>query len=155
MIGPGVFPNRQFQLLTPVRVVEPVCDVACCRYRRAVTIGRVLAATVDCAEPAALARFWLRLVGGEIDLRTVSHNWVALRDVPGIGNLGFQKVPEGKSTKNRVHLDIEVESIEEAAAEAVRAGATVRGTTIEEPTNFLLVMLDPEDNEFCLIRRKG
>lgn len=118
-------------------------------------IGRVLAATIDCAEPAVLARFWLRLVGGEIDPRTESHDWVALRDVPGIGNLGFQKVPEGKPAKNRVHLDIEVESIEEATAAAVSAGATVRGETVEEPTNFFLVMLDPEGNEFCLIRRKG
>lgn len=119
------------------------------------SIGRVLAATFDCADPAALAGFWLRVVGGEVDPRTAADDWVALRDVPGIGNIGFQKVPEGKTAKNRVHLDVEVDSIEDAAAAAASAGARVQGGKVAEPTGWFQVMLDPEDNEFCLVRRKG
>jgi predicted enzyme related to lactoylglutathione lyase len=117
--------------------------------------GRVLAVTIDCREPAPLAAFWAATVGGEIDARTVAEDWVALMDVPGIGNIGFQRVPEQKSVKNRVHIDIDVDDIESAAAEIVGAGGTVRGETVEEHTNYFLVMLDPEGNEFCLIKRKG
>ncbi|MFM8600489.1 MAG: VOC family protein [Actinomycetota bacterium] len=117
------------------------------------SIGRVLAVTFDCADPAGLAGFWMGIVGGEIDLRTVADDWVALRDVPGIGNVGFQKVPAGKTAKNRVHLDIEVDSIDVAAVAAVRAGARMQGGTVAESTGWFQVMLDPEGNEFCLIRR--
>lgn len=119
------------------------------------SIGRVLAVTFDCADPAGLAGFWMGIVGGEIDLRTVADDWVALRDVPGIGNVGFQKVPEGKSAKNRVHLDVEVDSIDVAAVAAVRAGARMQGGTVAESTGWFQVMLDPEGNEFCLILRKN
>ncbi|MGA1542796.1 MAG: VOC family protein, partial [Ilumatobacteraceae bacterium] len=43
------------------------------------SIARVLAVTIDCHDPARLAEFWRDLVGGEIDARTVSDDWVALR----------------------------------------------------------------------------
>ena len=111
--------------------------------------------TFDCADPAGLAGFWMGIVGGEIDPRTVADDWVALRDVPGIGNIGFQKVPEGKSVKNRVHLDVEVDSIDVAAVAAVRAGARMQGGTVAESTGWFQVMLDPEGNEFCLILRNN
>jgi predicted enzyme related to lactoylglutathione lyase len=117
-------------------------------------IGEVLAVTIDCADPALLARFWMAVAGGEIDPRTESGDWVALRNVPNLGNLGFQKVPESKAVKNRVHLDVEVADMGSAVAAAVSAGATVNGTTVEEPTNWFTVLLDPEGNEFCLVVRR-
>lgn len=117
------------------------------------SIARVLAVTIDCHDPARLAAFWRDVVGGEIDARTVSDDWVALRDVPVLGNLGFQKVPEGKSVKNRVHLDIEVDDIAEATPRVVALGATDSGSTVDESTGQFRVFRDPEGNEFCLIRR--
>ena len=72
-------------------------------------IARPLAVTFDCHDPVMLASFWQRLVGGEVERATADADWVALSDVPVFGHLGFQKVPEGKAVKNRVHLDLDVD----------------------------------------------
>lgn len=73
----------------------------------------------------------------------------------------FQKVPEGKVAKNRVHLDVHVggsqdvdpgerqRRIEAAASELVEAGA-VEIDRFDEPTGWWIVMQDPEGNEFCV-----
>ena len=117
------------------------------------SIARVLAVTFDCHDPALLASFWKELVGGAIDTRTESDDWVALRDVPVIGNIGFQKVPEAKAVKNRVHLDVEVDDIGVAIPHVIALGATDSGDTVDESTGQFRVFRDPEGNEFCLIRR--
>lgn len=119
------------------------------------TIGKFLAAVIDCSDPIILSKFWQSMLGGEIDPRTQNAEWVALSGVPGLGYLGFQKVPEAKMVKNRVHLDIDVESIDEAIKTAVAINAKVVGKVVEEQTNFFQVMLDPEGNEFCFIVRKN
>jgi predicted enzyme related to lactoylglutathione lyase len=68
--------------------------------------------------------------------------------------MGFQKVPETKQVKNRVHLDLDVPDIEEAVTSSTRIGATRHGVVHEEPANFFQVMSDPEGNEFCFILLK-
>ena len=118
-------------------------------------IGKFLAAVMDCSDPLMLSKFWKQLLGGDIDTRTETAEWVALSGVPGLGYLGFQKVPERKEVKNRVHLDIDVESIDDAVALAVALGAKKVASVIEEQTNWFQVMLDPEENEFCFILRKN
>jgi predicted enzyme related to lactoylglutathione lyase len=120
-----------------------------------VAIGKFLAAVMDCSDPLVLSKFWQQILGGDIDTRTETAEWVALSGVPGLGYLGFQKVPELKSVKNRVHLDIDVESIDDAVALAVALGAKKVASVIEEQTNWFQVMLDPEENEFCFILRKN
>ncbi len=117
-------------------------------------IARVLAVTVDCHDPALLAVFWREMVGGDIDTRTEAADWVALRDVPVIGNIGFQKVPEGKAVKNRVHLDVEVDDIDDATLHVIALGGRDSGETVDESTGQFRVFHDPEGNEFCLIRRR-
>ena len=103
----------------------------------------------------ALARFWEQVVGGRIDDRTLDDDWVNLRDVPVVGHLGFQRVPEGRVVKNRVHLDVEVANIDEAVARLIALGATASGDTVDEGNGWLRVMADPEGNEFCLIVRRS
>jgi predicted enzyme related to lactoylglutathione lyase len=116
-------------------------------------VARFLAAVIDCADPHRLATFWQSMLGGEVDSRTASEEWIALIDLPAMGILAFQKVPEAKATKNRVHIDLEVADIATAVSEAVAAGAQVAGGVVVEPTNRFQVMLDPEGNEFCFIDR--
>ncbi|MFM9132599.1 MAG: VOC family protein [Actinomycetota bacterium] len=116
-------------------------------------IARPLAVAFDCHDPATLLKFWQQLVGGVPEPGPHEDDFLVLEDVPVFGYLGFQKVPEGKTAKNRVHLDIEVDSIDVAAVAAVRAGARMQGGTVAESTGWFQVMLDPEGNEFCLIRR--
>jgi hypothetical protein len=54
-----------------------------------------------------------------------------------------------------VHVDVDVESIEDAVDLAVALGAKRVAGVIEEQTNWFQVMLDPEENEFCFILRKN
>ena len=118
-------------------------------------IGKFLAAVMDCRDPLDLSTFWQQILGGEVDSRTATAEWVALSGVPGLGYLGFQKVPEPKAVKNRIHVDVDVESIEDAVDLAVALGAKKVAGVVEEQTNWFQVMLDPEENEFCFILRKN
>jgi predicted enzyme related to lactoylglutathione lyase len=116
-------------------------------------IARPLAITIDCHDPRALLSFWQQLVGGNL-MAESPDDYLMLEDIPVIGMMGFQKVPEAKQVKNRVHLDLDVPDIEEAVTSSTRIGATRHGVVHEEPANFFQVMSDPEGNEFCFILLK-
>ena len=116
-------------------------------------IARPLAITIDCHDPRLLVSFWQQLVGGNL-LAESPDDYLMLEGIPTIGMMGFQKVPEAKQVKNRVHLDLDVPNIEEAVISSTRFGATRHGTIHEEPSNFFQVMSDPEGNEFCFILLK-
>jgi predicted enzyme related to lactoylglutathione lyase len=114
-------------------------------------IARFLAVVIDCHDPAELAGFWKEMLGGSVEPRTQSPEWVALNDVPGLGILAFQRVPEGKTIKNRLHIDVDVTDIASSVEAAVALGAVTVGDVVEEPTNRFQVMRDPEGNEFCFV----
>ena len=116
-------------------------------------IARPLAITIDCHDPRALLSFWQQLVGGNL-MAESPDDYLMLQDIPAIGMMGFQKVPEAKQVKNRVHLDLDVSDIEEAVTSSTRIGAKRQGVVHEEPSNFFQVMIDPEGNEFCFILLK-
>ncbi len=102
---------------------------------------------LDCAEPGRLAEFWGKLL--ECGWGSLDENWAVVQATP---LMGFQKVPEPKSSdKNRVHLDIEVDDIPAAIARAEALGARTWGDPRFGPDGGFQVMLDPEDNEFCLV----
>jgi hypothetical protein len=67
-----------------------------------------------------------------------------LEGVPSLGYLGFQKVPESKAVKNRVHIDLVVPELAESVRRAVGHGGRLSGS----------VMQDPEGNEFCFVQFK-
>lgn len=116
-------------------------------------IARPLAVVVDCLDPSSLVPFWQAMVGGDTDQATLEDDWVALKGVEGIGYLAFQRVPESRVAKNRLHLDLEVVDIVAAAEAAAALGAHLLGGVVDEVTNLLQVLTDPEGNEFCLIQR--
>jgi len=103
---------------------------------------------VDCREPRQLARFWAALLGGEVVDRP--HGWSYLTP-PGFPRLGFQPVPEPKTAKNRLHMDIEVDEIEAATARALALGAERIGGVVTDEAGSFQVMRDPEGNEFCFV----
>ena len=117
-------------------------------------IASFLGLVFDCHSPSRLAEFWKQVLGGEADPANTSDDWLALKDVPLLGYVCFQKVPEAKGVKNRVHIDIKVDDIPDAAERAVAAGARCSGGVVDEPGNWFQVMLDPEGNEFCFIQLK-
>ena len=112
-------------------------------------IGRIDEVVVDCAEPLALAEFWAAVLGGEARMRDADWCYV---DPPGWTRLAFQRVPEGKSTKNRLHLDVEVDDITIAIAAAVALGAVAVGEQHHAIAGSFQVLLDPEGNEWCVVR---
>ena len=116
-------------------------------------IARPLAVVLDCADPVRMASFWAHVAGGETEPATAGNDWVSLRNVPGVGYLSFQRVPESKTSKNRVHLDLEVDDIVASTEEALNVGATLLGGVVDETTNLLQVMADIEGNEFCFVQR--
>lgn len=111
-------------------------------------IGRIDEVVFDCTDPAVLAQFWARVLGGQPAMRDDSWHFV---DVPGFFRLAFQRVPEGKSFKNRLHLDVAVPSIDVAVEQAVELGATVVGNRHSDAAGSFQVLLDPEGNEWCLV----
>jgi hypothetical protein len=135
---------------------------------------------IDCADPDRVATFWASALGYKLQdppegyatweefltkIGVPEDEWdkaSAVVDPDGVGpRLYFQKVPEGKVVKNRVHMDVNVGGgssipIEErkkrvdAEVERLKAeGATVF-RPMEEHDEYWVVMQDPEGNEFCL-----
>jgi len=127
---------------------------------------------IDCADPAALSRFWAEALGYVLNPPPEGHDswesWLEAMGVPesewnsasavvdpdGAGpRIYFQRVPEGKAGKNRLHLDVRVpggrEAIQPEVDRLVGLGATVVGPK-EERGEHWVVLQDPEGNEFCL-----
>jgi catechol 2,3-dioxygenase-like lactoylglutathione lyase family enzyme len=128
-----------------------------------VTSVRQVQVTFDCAAPERLARFWCEVLGyrqeGPSDR---DESWASCVDPNGVGpRLYFQRVPEGKTVKNRLHLDVRVgtgltgeQRLAELEAECARLTALgahrLRLLPADEENESCLVMQDIEGNEFCL-----
>ncbi|GAA4730790.1 VOC family protein [Actinomycetospora chibensis] len=144
-------------------------------------MSRDIQVTVDCADPGKLATFWAEALGYRVqDPPEGFATWddaleafgvppehrndaSAVNDPEGSGpRVFFQKVPEGKQVKNRVHLDLRaapglegeerMAALEAEAARLVGHGATRLAR--HEPSPPLqgghIILADPEGNEFCL-----
>jgi len=110
--------------------------------------------TFDCADARALAGFWSALTGWNIYFDDDPEVLVApTYPNPGTGML-FIPVPEGKTAKNRVHLDIEPAhgTRDELVETAVAAGATVLADHRNDDGSGWVTLADPEGNEFCVER---
>jgi predicted enzyme related to lactoylglutathione lyase len=104
--------------------------------------------TFDCADPPGLARFWSGVVGGSVAEGANQH--VAL--VPGgegVPTMLFLRVPEAKTAKNRVHLDLGTPDLEAETARVLALGATHVHDKQEWGVTWA-TFLDPEGNEFCV-----
>lgn len=77
---------------------------------------------IDCTNRARLADFWKGILGGAVDERTCEANWVSLRDVSGFNCLSLQRMPEFKSAKNRLDLEvIDIDSAVQGVLDAERS----------------------------------
>jgi hypothetical protein len=144
-------------------------------------VTREVQVTFDCADPGALCLFWAEVLGYQQQPPPPGFDsWDAFLDSVGVPaeqrndrsaavplegegpRLFFQRVPEGKTAKNRVHLDVRaapgltgaerMAALEQEAERLVGLGAT-RVRRFEPGTEFsdgFIVMSDPEGNEFCL-----
>jgi predicted enzyme related to lactoylglutathione lyase len=109
----------------------------------------IAALAVDCAEPAALADWWRRLLGGSVEVDDDGDATLYTLDVDEL-TIDFARVPEAKTVKNRLHLDLRTSDLGAAIEQAIALGAT-RADDIYDGGRWQ-VMRDPEGNEFCLLR---
>jgi hypothetical protein len=107
--------------------------------------------TWDCRTPRAMAEFWTAALGYE--LAHIDDEDALIHDPKGGGwPILFQIVPEGKTVKNRLHLDLRpTTSMADEKARVAELGATEH-RYVAEGGSFWTVMLDPEGNEFCVLR---
>lgn len=110
--------------------------------------------TFDVNDARVVAEFWAAALGAEILGDATEH--FARVGGPAFSEghplLMFSKVPEGKTVKNRVHMDITTpEPVEEEIARLVELGAT-RLEDKDEWNWQWTIMADPEGNEFCVSR---
>jgi hypothetical protein len=154
-----------------------------------ITMSRTIQVTFDCADPQTLSRFWAAVLGYDNpgppgydasagqDVFEAWHAFLgrvgvpenewnsrsAAEDPEAAGpRLFFQRVPEGKIVKNRVHLDVRaapgldgderMAALETECERLVGLGATRLERYEPEPPlqSGHIVMQDPEGNEFCL-----
>jgi predicted enzyme related to lactoylglutathione lyase len=109
-------------------------------------IGLVL----DCADPQRLAEFWAPALG-YANLGTAGSYVLLLPNGKPGPKLLLQQVPEAKTVKNRMHLDIETTDIETEANRLEALGAQrVRDDQVHEHGTNWILMTDPEGNEFCV-----
>lgn len=136
--------------------------------------------TFDCADPAVVAAFWAALLGYEMEPPPEGYaSWPDFLAAIGVPEsewnranaisdptkerprIFFQRVPEPKTVKNRVHVDVNVGGgpevpieerrgvVDEAVARATALGARTLWTT-EGDNEYCVTMADPEGNEYCL-----
>jgi catechol 2,3-dioxygenase-like lactoylglutathione lyase family enzyme len=139
-------------------------------------MARTVQITFDAADPHQLIQWWADLLGYQVedshdfvaslleqgaitetdvlrkDGRLAFADGVAARDPAGVGpRLFVQRVPEGKTAKNRLHLDVRVgqDVLDDEVARVQAIGARFVEWN-SHPGHRWAVMQDPEGNEFCL-----
>ncbi len=105
---------------------------------------------LDCHDVDVMVDFWGQLLGLEQKLRFPGYAWMS-RMTEGGQSLAFQQVPEPKTVKNRMHLDMGSSDPDAFVARVEALGGTrLQG---HEISGFSwTVCADPEGNEFCVTR---
>jgi predicted enzyme related to lactoylglutathione lyase len=111
---------------------------------------RVGMVVVDCADPLRLAEFWSQATGYAMQESDERWAWIKGSD-GGAAEIGFQRVPEPKAGKNRVHVDLHTDD-EEREAQRIEALGARRLYVSDNPEDIFITLADPEGNEFCVCR---
>jgi hypothetical protein len=114
--------------------------------------NRLFAMTFDCQDAAALGEFWARVLGQDLDPgASKQFASIGLHDPDRTEpRWCFAQVPEGKSTKNRMHPDLIAPDLEAEVERLVSLGA-IRKADVEMGSMRWITLQDPEGNEFDVI----
>jgi hypothetical protein len=126
-------------------------------------MARIRDIVVDCRHPATLARFWAAALDAygvapydDAELARLRAQGIAPEDDPTVlveagpgvePRLFFQRVPEPRTVKNRLHFDLGADHLEVEVGRLVALGATV-----SREYDDWVTLADPEGNEFCLMQ---
>ncbi|MEY2474930.1 MAG: hypothetical protein QOG87_245 [Actinomycetota bacterium] len=121
--------------------------------------NRLTEIVIDCTAPETLAAWWQGVLGWERgeDTNVTSDGEdeeVELRNPDGYPHLLFVKVPDAKTVKNRIHLDLSPTGGEQPEELERLLGLGARRVDIGQGEQTWVVLADPEDNEFCLLRTR-
>ncbi len=129
--------------------------------------SRLTEIVVDCHDPAAQATFWTAVLGyhvvrsedGEVEIapwdREPADLAARVRRAPAVPTLVFVTVPEGKTVKNRLHLDLRPVGCSHAEEVERLIGLGARRSGIGQGEVPWAVLADPEGNEFCVLGPLG
>lgn len=104
---------------------------------------------IDSRDPAALGRWWAQVLDYQIVDEAPDEVAVARNDDDPGPALVFVPVPEGKTVKNRLHIDLNPDDQDAEVARLEGLGA--RRADVGQGEQSWVVLADPEDNEFCVL----
>src|SRR5690348_5533055 len=108
---------------------------------------------VDAADPRRLAGFWAAVLGWQPTGRY--EGAVEVAGSPGTGpSLVFVPVPEPKTVKNRLHVDVNPVGCDQAQEVERLIGLGARRVDVGQGEQTWVVLADPEGNEFCVLRAR-
>jgi hypothetical protein len=129
--------------------------------------SRLTEIAVDCHDPVAQAQFWTAALGyhvvrsesGQVEVgpweREPANLAERVRRAPAVPTLVFVAVPEGKTVKNRLHLDLRPVGCSHAEEVERLIGLGARRADIGQGEVPWAVLADPEGNEFCVLGPLG
>jgi len=116
---------------------------------------------IDCTDPNGLARFWCSVLDYEVQDEDEDDGIVTIgspmvpegknRRGPVPPTLTFAHVPEGKTVKNRLHLDVSPTDREQDEEVRRLLGLGARHADVGQGDEDWVVLADPEGNEFCVL----
>jgi glyoxalase superfamily protein len=116
--------------------------------------SRIAVVAIDAGDPHVLAEFWCQVLGWSITEE--SDGVVSIGPDGGGAGIGidFPPVPEAKTVKNRLHLDLRADGSSQAEEVERLIALGARRADVGQPADASWeVLADPEDNEFCVLSR--
>ena len=111
---------------------------------------------IDCQDPRRVASFWAEVLGWPLVEDPRGYWWLSSTGAPDAPPplMVFVPVPEPKSVKNRVHIDVNPSGCDQAEELQRLLALGARQTDVGQGDVPWIVLADPEGNEFCLLRRR-
>ena len=106
---------------------------------------------VDARDPEALGRWWAEVLGGVVVEEDPEEFEIRPSPEDRTWALLFVPVPDAKTAKNRLHLDLRPDDRDAEVARILALGAT-RADVGQPPDATWVTLADPEGNEFCVLR---
>jgi catechol 2,3-dioxygenase-like lactoylglutathione lyase family enzyme len=114
--------------------------------------ARLTEIVVDCTDAERLAEFWCGVLGWEIVDRDEGDVEIGGRG--GMPTILFQPVPEPKTVKNRIHLDVNPTDRDQAEEVERIVALGARRVDVGQGDQTWVVLADPEGNELCVLRSR-
>jgi predicted enzyme related to lactoylglutathione lyase len=111
---------------------------------------------IDCVDVERVATFWSEVLGWPLVDDPRGYSWLSSTGKPDSPPplLVFVRVPEAKTVKNRLHIDVNPSGCDQATELEKLIGLGARRIDIGQGDVPWIVLADPEDNEFCLLGRR-